>query len=93
MFCIKCGKEIDSNIQFCNNCGNKVGNKMNQNDTTNNKNKKFPLGIIILLVLCATFGILYYISGKADEASYEHGKQKEVIESTLNSIDYSYNKQ
>lgn len=33
MYCIKCGKEIDDTAKYCNECGHKVGNQLEQTET------------------------------------------------------------
>ena len=32
MYCIKCGKEIDDTAKYCNECGHKVGNHLEQTE-------------------------------------------------------------
>ena len=34
MFCEKCGDKVDTNEQYCNNCGNYVGNQQNNINNT-----------------------------------------------------------
>lgn len=34
MYCMKCGKEIDDTAKYCNECGHKVGEKLNKTEST-----------------------------------------------------------
>lgn len=57
MFCSKCGKEVADEAQFCQFCGNKIDNKKetenisNQEENNLKKNKNKSYGIFIAIII------------------------------------------
>ncbi len=69
-YCSNCGKEIPNETSFCPSCGTKVGeNKpnpsMNQNSGNNGgmvEEKNIVTCIILSIVTCGIYGIIWYIN-------------------------------
>lgn len=53
MFCSKCGKEIEKDMQFCNNCGNKVdiSSSTKKSNSSSSVKKIVRIGLIVFLSL------------------------------------------
>ena len=73
MFCAKCGKQLQENLNFCPNCGSKVNqsgesaikpkNEVPQKPVK--RKKKKPVLFILLLVIAAALLILFFaMSGR-----------------------------
>ncbi len=67
-FCSKCGKELKEGVKFCENCGTEI-NTTNEEKTTIHKgtepviaNRNIGLGIVLTLVTCGIYGLIWMIS-------------------------------
>lgn len=58
MFCRNCGKEIETNAEFCTECGTAVKKEVN---IMENENK---LIIILIAIFCGAFGIHNFAMGE-----------------------------
>lgn len=65
MKCPECDYEIDSNAEYCPNCGTPIPNG-NSNDNEPRLGKGLVVFIIIGTIFLVVFGILYYNSHKND---------------------------
>ena len=63
MFCSFCGKEVDNNANYCNNCGNKLNNSNQpiRQSYSNTKNSLCHTGFILSIIGCF-FNLLGLIS-------------------------------
>lgn len=67
-YCSKCGKELKKDAKFCANCGTETDNTNKQNSKTNSglepviENKNIGLAIVLTLVTCGIYGIIWMVS-------------------------------
>lgn len=98
MICKYCGKEIDDNSKFCNNCGAKIekGNEIvdnfhEKNNYTNSK--KNGKGILVFISIILFFTITIYSIIKLNQNSDSPGNLVDKLtERDINSSDYSVSK-
>ena len=90
MFCIKCGKEIEQDMQFCSNCGNKVNfpsstenheNKVDFSSSTKKSNSKVKKIVKMELIIFLSF--IIFIAVMIAYSSLVN--QKNTAEENLNS--------
>ena len=96
MFCSKCGKEIEQNMQFCIHCGNKVSfpsstesyeNKVDLSSSTKKSNskvkkKRAPTGIILLLLIIGMIAIIVISNIIVTNNAKNMGKNADYYEAT-----------
>lgn len=74
MFCRNCGKELADGVKFCRYCGNPVSNPVLQNagisaearegkKKSGKRKRRLAVGIVFLLIVLVTGGILFYLWG------------------------------
>ena len=53
MFCSKCGKQVEGNAKFCEECGAKVAQAISSESKNSNKTRNIVLGVILgIIVVC-----------------------------------------
>lgn len=73
MYCKKCGNELQDGMTFCNKCGTKVGENINQSSNLEKKRKKYITNIICVVVVIIVIGGINFAVQKANQSSAEHG--------------------
>lgn len=66
MFCSKCGKEIEKDMQFCNNCGNKVDISSSTKKSNSSVKKIVKIELIIFLLFILFIAVMIAFSSSAN---------------------------
>ena len=80
MFCSKCGKELNPEDKFCNNCGEKVEEKEEVKNGEkvkkgNDKTVIFVIAVAGIIAICILLGVLIIKkSGSTETGGSETGK-------------------
>ena len=84
MFCSKCGKAVNEEDKFCENCGTEINSTKNSNSNSSSSLKKSKIitNIICVLVVVGFIGGIQLIVNNANKSSMEHGRS--VVEGNLN---------
>lgn len=84
MFCSKCGKEIEKDMQFCNNCGNKVdiSSSTKKGNSSVKKIVKIELIVFLLFILFIAVMIAFSSSANQKNISKENLSSNSSIENT-----------
>lgn len=86
-FCSNCGKELESEWNFCNYCGEKLKEK-NDADVTNTKNSsKYKRPIIVIITIIAIFFIC--IANKSEYMENKESKEYATINNNISNKENS----
>jgi hypothetical protein len=66
MFCSKCGKEIEKDMQFCNNCGNKVDISSSTKKSNSSVKKIVKIELIVFLLFILFIAVMIAFSSSAN---------------------------
>ena len=81
MFCSKCGKEIEKDMQFCNNCGNKVDISSSTKKGNSSVKKIVKIELIVFLsVIVISVIVALSSSVKQKDISKENFNANSSIE-------------
>lgn len=67
MFCSKCGKEIEKDMQFCNNCGNKVETSGSTNKSNSKVKKIVKIELIVFLSFIFFIAVMIAFSSSVNQ--------------------------
>ena len=76
MYCQKCGKEINNNASFCENCGNPLAQKNDNNKSEKYKHQKFIISVISMVIIAIGILFFLFLISNVIETSYSYNKNK-----------------